>query len=134
MITLVLDTSVAVELFVRDRPADAALLRRVLTGSAAAPELLDLESCNVVRKMVLRGELSTEDATDALRDIRESPVLRISHRHLVDRVWQLRDTLTAYDASYVALAELMGAPLLTCDARIAQASGHQAAVELYPRS
>lgn len=134
MITLVLDASVAIELFARDRDPDPELRRRVLTGAAAAPEMMDLEVCNVVRKMVLRGEARRGDATEMIRDIRDAPVLRVGHRHLVDRVWELRDDVTAYDASYIALAEAVGVPLLTCDTRISRAGGHRAQVEVYPRS
>ncbi len=134
MISLVLDASVAVELFLRGREPDPALRRRVLTGSAAAPELLDLEVCSVVRKMVIRKQISVAEATEALRDIRDSPVMRVAHRHLVNRVWELRDNITAYDASYVALAEVVDAPLITCDARMSRSSGHTATIEVYPSS
>jgi predicted nucleic acid-binding protein len=134
VITLVLDASVAIELFARDRRPHPELRRRVLTGAAAAPELMDLEICNVVRTMVLRGEARREEAAELVRDIRDAPVLRVGHRHLVDRVWELRDDVTAYDASYLALAEAVGVPLLTCDARVSRAGGHHAEVELYPRS
>lgn len=134
MITLVLDASVALELFLRDREADAGLRHRVLTGSSAAPELLDLDVCNVIRKMVIRGEVSVGEATEALRDIRDAPVLRIAHRHLVDRVWTLRDDVSAYDAAYVALAEIVDVPLITCDARMGRSSRHDARIEVYPSS
>lgn len=133
MITLVLDASVAIEVFSSPEP-DPELRRRVLTGTAAAPELFDIEACNVLRKMVLRGRISASDASGVLQDIRDAPIDRIAHRHLVQRVWELRDNVTAYDASYVALAELIGVPLVTCDARIGRASGHQASIEVYPSS
>lgn len=133
MITLILDASVAIEVFSSPRP-DPELQRRVSTGAAAAPELFDLEACNVLRKMVLRGRITASDASGVLQDIRDAPVVRIAHRHLVQRVWELRDNITAYDASYVALAELIGVPLVTCDARIGRASGHRAQVEVYPSS
>jgi len=58
------------------------------------------------------------------------PLRRYSHDFLIPRVWELRATLTAYDAIYVALAEVLDAPLLTCDAKIASASGHSAKVEV----
>ena len=134
MTTLVLDASVAIELFARDRIADRALRRRVLTGRAAAPELLDLEVCNVLRRLVRRGELDQGNAAEALRDMREAPVLRVGHRQLIDRVWELRGHVSAYDAAYLALAELFAVPLLTCDERFGRAHGHDARVEVYPRS
>lgn len=132
MITFVLDASAVIELFVRDE-ANPELRRRVLAGSGVAPELIDLESANVVRRMVLRREIAAAEAREALGEIRDSPVTRIPHRPLVGRVWELRDTLTAYDAAYIALAELFGVPLLTCDTRLARAHGHDAEIELYAR-
>ena len=130
MITFVLDASAMIELFVRDE-TNPDLRRRVLTGSGVAPELIDLESANVVRKMVLRRDIAAAEAHEALGEIRDSPVTRISHRPLIGRVWELRDNITAYDAAYVALAELCGVPILTCDAKLARSSGHDAEIELY---
>jgi predicted nucleic acid-binding protein len=61
----------------------------------------------------------------ALRDIGETPITRAPHRPLIARVWELRDSLTPYDAAYVALAEQLDVPLFTCDARLGRAHGHQ---------
>jgi predicted nucleic acid-binding protein len=130
----VIDASVAVELFVRDARPDPALRRRVLTGTAAAPELLDLEVCSVVRRMVLRGEVRPENGREALLHVRDAPVLRVGHRQLVERIWELRGAVTAYDGAYVALAEELEVPLLTCDARLGRANGHRADIVVYPRS
>jgi predicted nucleic acid-binding protein len=58
-------------------------------------------------------------------------VVRYPHAPLAARIWDLRENLTAYDAAYVALAETLGAPLITMDARLAQAPGIRAAVEVY---
>ncbi len=132
MITFVLDASAVIELFVRDE-ANLDLRRRILTGSGVAPELIDLEAANVIRKMVLRREIAAAEAREALGEIRDSPVTRIPHRPLVSRVWELRDTLTAYDAAYVALAEMCGVPILTCDARLARSDSHDAEIECYAR-
>lgn len=133
MITFVIDASVLVELFARDE-LQYDLRRRVLTGAAAAPELIDVESANVLRKMVLRKEIPTPEAHEALGNIRDSPVVRVSHRPLLERVWQLRENLTCYDASYVALAEQLGVPLLTCDGRLAKTRGHGATIEVFARA
>jgi predicted nucleic acid-binding protein len=65
---------------------------------------------------------------EALEDLRDLPLSRYPHDFLIPRSWELRPTLTAYDAAYVALAELLGAPLLTCDSKIASAPGHDAKV------
>jgi len=56
------------------------------------------------------------------------------HRPLLSRIWELRDSVSAYDACYVALAERLGVPLLTCDARLGRSHGHHAEVVVYPRS
>jgi predicted nucleic acid-binding protein len=134
VITLILDASVAIELFARDHVADLGLRHRVLTGRAAAPELIDLEVCNVMRRLVRQGVLQPGEATEAVRDVRDAPVLRVGHRQLIDRAWELRDNLSPYDASYIALAELFDVPLVTCDARLGRAVDHGPLVEVYPRS
>ncbi len=67
---------------------------------------------------------------EALQDLHDLPLNRYPHDILTPRVWELRAVLTAYDAVYVVLAELLDAPLLTCDRKIALASGHRAKVEV----
>jgi predicted nucleic acid-binding protein len=84
----------------------------------------------VLRRFV-RGKAITEHrALESLDDLADLPLRRYPHDFLLPRVWDLRATLTAYDAIYVALAELLDAPLLSCDRRIASASGHRASVEI----
>jgi predicted nucleic acid-binding protein len=58
------------------------------------------------------------------------PINRHQHLDFIPRIWELRDSMTAYDAMYIALAEVLGAPLLTCDAKLAAARGHEARIEL----
>jgi predicted nucleic acid-binding protein len=79
---------------------------------------------------VTSGTLTAQRGEEALEDLRGLPLNRYPHDFLIPRVWELRATLTAYDALYVALAELLGAVLLTCDGKIASASGHHASVEV----
>ena len=100
-------------------------------SSLHAPHLLDLEVTQALRKLTLRGGLPPERGRQALQDLTSWPIERYPHEFLLPRIWALRENLTAYDASYVALAEILGATLLTRDARISRASGHSARVEVF---
>jgi predicted nucleic acid-binding protein len=128
---LVVDTS-AVVAALTGRPPTTALLERLGSDAdLAAPHLLDVELLHALRRLVLGGRLSEDRAADARDDFAALAVARYGHAVLADRVWELRG-LTAYDAAFVALAELLDAPLVTCDARLAGSSGHHATVELFP--
>lgn len=96
----------------------------------AAPELIDLETVSVLRRQMGVGALEARRATLALRDLVELPLRRAPHGPLLARCWELRENLTVYDASYVALAELLDVALLTADARLAAAPGLRCEVEL----
>lgn len=98
--------------------------------SVHAPHLIDLEIAQALRRQVLAEIMTVERADLALDTWRRVPVRRWAHQALVRRVWALRGTLTAYDAAYVALAETLGAVLVTTDGKIARASGHRARVEV----
>jgi predicted nucleic acid-binding protein len=102
----------------------------VATEQLHAPQLLDVEIAQVLRRVALHREISAARAKQALADLEQLPIKRHIHQPLVRRIWQLRDSLTAYDAAYVALAKALPAPLLTCDPTLAHAHGHRAAVEL----
>jgi predicted nucleic acid-binding protein len=78
----------------------------------------------------MRGELYPARAQAALDMLAAFPMHRYTHEPLVPRIWELRENLTAYDAAYVALAEGLRAPLITCDKRLASALGVRATVEL----
>ncbi len=95
-----------------------------------APHLLDVEVTQVLRRLVQRKEIAAARAEQALEDLAKLLIERHEHQSLVSRVWQLRDSISAYDGVYVALAEALGAPLLTCDAKLAGAHGHLATIEL----
>jgi predicted nucleic acid-binding protein len=95
-----------------------------------APHLLDIETMNVIRKAWLRREIGELRGFQALADLADLPIERHGHLQLLDRAWELREVLTAYDATYVALAEMLNAVLVTRDARLARSHGHRARIEL----
>ncbi len=105
---------------------------RLFAASASlhAPHLLDLEVLHVLRRLERRGILRPSRAAEAVEDLLDLPLTRYPHVALAGRVWELRGALTAYDAAYVALAEALGAPLLTRDAALASTRGHHARVEV----
>lgn len=127
---LVVDASVlAVALLDDARDGDAARAR--LHGEQlVAPALIDLEVVSVWRGLARGGRLDARRARLALEDLRALPLQRVDHTRLVDRCWELRDNLTVYDAAYVALAEALGATLLTGDARLSKATGPRCAIEV----
>jgi len=98
----------------------------------AALELMDAEVAQVVCRHVLRGELASVAAEAALADLVMMRIERHSHLPLVQRAFELRDNATIYDALYLALAEILGATLLTRDAALARVPGVNAAVEVIP--
>lgn len=128
---IVLDASAAICIVLNSPPERAAALRRRLNGEhARAPHLIDLEVAQTLRRLVLAGTLPVDRGGDALNELALSPLVRHPHYPFLERVWQLRSNLTAYDAAYVALAEFLDAPLLTLDARMARgASG--ATIEVF---
>ncbi len=128
---IVLDASAAIEWLLQS-PAGIKIDERIFAPSESlhAPHLLDIEVAQVLRRYVREGTIGAERGRAALDDLGDLPLERYPHDFLMPRVWELRATLTAYDAVYVALAEVLGAPLLTRDRRIAAASGHHANVEV----
>jgi predicted nucleic acid-binding protein len=128
---IVLDASAAIEWLLQS-PSGNKIDKRIFSGSESlhAPHLLDIEVAQVLRRYVREKTITAQRGQEALEDLAGLPLERYPHDFLIPRVWELRATLTAYDAVYVALAELLDAPLLTCDRRIASARGHAANVEV----
>jgi predicted nucleic acid-binding protein len=127
---LVADASV-IATALGDDGRDGDRARARLRGERlAAPELLDLEVASVLRGQALAGALDARRAQLALADLRELPLQRAPHRPLLARCWELRENLTIYDASYVALAEALGADLLTGDRRLFKVPGPRCRIEL----
>ena len=127
---LVVDASVlAVALL--DDAADGDAARARLRGEQlAAPALVDLEVVSVWRGLACGEHLDARRVRLALEDLRALPLQRVDHTPLIERCWELRDNLTVYDAAYVALAEALGATLLTGDARLAKATGPRCLIEV----
>jgi predicted nucleic acid-binding protein len=93
--------------------------------------LLDVEFAQVLRRLVREGRLARKRAEEAIEDLIALRVTRYAPVLFLDRIWQLRQNLSAYDAAYVALAEELKAPLITRDKRIAAAPGHAAMIEVF---
>jgi predicted nucleic acid-binding protein len=128
---IVTDASAVLEVLLRTPNAEA-VGKWLLDPSQTlhAPHLLDVEVAQVIRRYAANREIDGERGRAALADLTELPMRRYPHDFLLPRVWDLRHNLTAYDAVYVALAEALDAPLITCDKRLAGTSGHHAQVEL----
>jgi predicted nucleic acid-binding protein len=94
-----------------------------------APHLIDLEVSQVLRRYVRAGVISERRGVEALSDFVDFPIARYPHFVLLDRIWQMRNVLTAYDAAYLVLAEALDAPLVTRDHALARA-GSPAKVEV----
>ena len=120
---IVLDASAVVAVLVGPSPG-AERLREKVEGpgeSLHVPHVMDLEVLHALRRQTLLGTLSRERGAEALEDLKNIAFVRYPHASLADRIWKLKDNLTAYDAAYVALAEALDAPLVTLDARLARA-------------
>lgn len=126
-----LDASAALELLLRT-PTGARVEARVFSRAESmhAPHLVDVEVAQVLRRFAATGVLTASRGREALQDMIDLDLTRYSHDLLLPRIWELRGNLTAYDAAYVALAEALAAPLVTCDRKIATASIHHARVEV----
>lgn len=116
------------------RKADQRLISRLAHSSGCAPEVIDAEALQVLRRFVAHKKLTDDEATIAMRRVAESPIVRFSHRPLLADAWRMRHSVGGADALYVALAEQLEAPLITCDKRLANSNGHKARIELYPVS
>ena len=129
---IVVDASAAL-VWLLNQPASDRIVARVARehGQLHAPHLIDLEIAQVLRRYVASSEVSSTRADQALQDLRALSMVRYPHDVLLPRIWGLRSSLTAYDAAYVALAEALDAPLLTCDGKLARSHGHDAKIELF---
>ncbi len=128
---IVVDASAVLELLLRTDKG-IKVQERVLSPeeSLHAPHLIDIEVAQTLRRLVSLKEISAARGKQALDDHIALNIKRAEHKTPLDRVWMLRDSVTAYDAAYVVLSEVLEAPLITCDSKLARAHGHKARIEL----
>jgi predicted nucleic acid-binding protein len=129
---IVLDASAAVD-WLLQTPAGRQIEERIYLRSETlhTVHLLDVEFAQVLRRLVRERKLTSKRAEEAIEDLKALRVTRYAPVLLLSRIWRLRDNLSAYDAAYLALAEELGASLITRDKRLAAAPGHTAIVEVF---
>ena len=112
--------------------AGRTLARRLRSSEVTlhSPHLIDLEVAQTLRRYVREGEIDDERAQVALQHLTLLDLNRYAHVDFLPRIWALKGNITAYDAAYVALAEALGAALVTGDSHLAKAPGIRAAVEV----
>jgi predicted nucleic acid-binding protein len=131
---LVIDASAVIELLL-GRPAAESVAAAIREHDfhLHAPHLVDVEVLSALRRVVAAGDASPTRAAEAVDDLIDLPLERYAHEAFVPRIWELRENFTAYDAVYLALAEVLveeGAPLLTADTRLARAASEHTGVEI----
>lgn len=128
---IVVDASVVVTaISVAGVDGERSRERLIQGADLHAPDLLDLEVLSVLRRRTRSRDVDETEAGAALDALGELRLTRYPHLPLLSRVWTLRSNLTPYDAAYVALAEVLGCPLVTGDRRIARTPGINCAVEI----
>jgi len=128
---IVVDASALLE-FLLQTSLGARVEARLFGGKDElhAPHLLDVEIAQGLRRLVRTGEVASRRAEEAIVDLTDLDLHRHAHLDLLGRAWKLRDNMSAYDAMYIALAEAIGAPIVTCDSPLAKAPGHRARIEV----
>jgi len=127
----VVDASVLAVFYLAEDPRRDAVVARLAAGDRLyAPAHLDAEVVSALRGLARGNPTLGRVAPAALRHLAGLPVRRMPLAQLLDRMWALRANVTAYDAAYVALGEMLGAPVITCDAKLAAASGTRCAFDL----
>ncbi|SDL34400.1 Predicted nucleic acid-binding protein, contains PIN domain [Glycomyces sambucus] len=121
--TLVVDSSALVELLIEPGERGEWVAKQVLGKRLFAPELLHYETANILRREERRGSIDSTAAAMAYRDLLDMDIHLEPFSVLANRVWEMRGSITAYDAAYVAVAEWRNAPLLTADDRLVGSNG-----------
>jgi predicted nucleic acid-binding protein len=127
---IVVDASIVVTALADDGPDGDRVRARLRGERLVAPHLIDIEVVSAWRRLAVAGDVDERRVALAMEDLRSVRLDRVPHVPLVGRCWELRQNLTVYDATYVALAEAMDVTLLTADATLAAAPGLRCAVEL----
>jgi predicted nucleic acid-binding protein len=122
-VTLVVDASMVV-VGLTDSGTDGGWAESLLAGEAlAAPHLMLVEAANILRRAALAGDISADVASLAHTDLLDLRVELFPYQPCAARVWDLREHVTCYDGWYVAVAELLDAPLATLDGHLANSPG-----------
>jgi predicted nucleic acid-binding protein len=127
---IVVDASALLEFLLQTplgRKVEARLFRD--EDELHSPHLVDVEVTQGLRRLVRVGEVAPARAAEAIADLADVDLHRHPHLELLTRAWTLRENVTAYDAMYIALAEALDAPVITCDAPLAKAAGHRGRIE-----
>ncbi|HEY1119161.1 MAG TPA: type II toxin-antitoxin system VapC family toxin [Acidimicrobiales bacterium] len=127
---IVVDASIVVTALADDGPDGDRVRARLRGERLVAPHLIDIEVVSAWRRLAAAGDVDERRVALAMEDLRSIRLDRVPHVPLMGRCWELRQNLTVYDATYVALAEAMDVALLTADAKLAAAPGLRCAVEL----
>lgn len=127
---LVVDASCLYEVVADTARANEIRARLASDPEQVAPSVIDVEVVSVIRRDHLLGRLDATAAAQAVTDLRDWPGERFSHQPLLDRVWELRGSIRAWDGFYVALAEVLQATLVTSDARLAAAAGPRCTIDV----
>lgn len=127
---IVIDASVVGTALIDDAPYGDRARARLHRRRLVAPALIDAEVLSLLKGLARAGTLDRRRAREAVADFATMSLRRMPHLALIRRMWELRDNVSIYDAAYVALAEAIGAPLLTADGRLARAPGVACEVEL----
>jgi predicted nucleic acid-binding protein len=127
---IVVDASCLVEILIGGPLAQEVERRLLDDGDHVAPHIIDVETFGIIRRLRISNAIDETLAALAIEDLRLWPGERFGHRALLDRAWELRENVRGWDAMYVALAEILEAPLLTLDGRLARASGPRCVIDL----
>lgn len=130
--TQVVDSSTVVGAWLDAGATGEWCVARLADDDLAAPALMPFEAANIVRRINAFGEIDASTATQVIADLRRMAIDLVPFDSLAERIWELRANLTVYGASYVALAEALGGPLVTLDRKLAKAPGPRCEIRVPP--